>query len=158
MNSWAALWHHFTATVAQQPVIAVLGVWLGLALVLVMALEGLLLNLFPGCVFQRYLEKMPGRKKKSPPPPAPAVKPAPMPVAALPPAVPGPLEVPVELPAPAGEVPAEPVSKSRPRKNRNRKKPAPGPKPVRAATAWRRSPPPGDRLSRGTPRLLAPKN
>jgi hypothetical protein len=154
MNSWPALWHHFTATMAQQPVAVVLAVWVGMALVLVMALEGLLLNLAPGCVFQRYLEKMPDRKKKSSAPipaPAPAVEPAPAPVLAL--AVPAP---PAEIPAP--EPPAEPVAKKRSHKNRNRKKPAPGPKSARAVTAWRRVAPPSERLSRGTPRLLTPKN
>src|SRR5271168_1239139 len=100
MNSWPELWHHFTATLAQQPVAAVLAIWVGLALVVVMALEGLLLNLFPGCVFHRYLEKMPERKKKSV-----ASQPAAKPAAPPPPAVSDMLG----RPAPAALVAAAPV-------------------------------------------------
>ena len=166
---WPQLWHQFIMTLTQQPVAVVLSVWIGLALVLVMALEGLLLNLFPACVFQRYLEKMPQRKRK-PAAPAPAAKPLPVPVSApAPPIVlaPVPASVLVELPAaeppvaaaaePPAMVAAEMPPKSRFAKSRNSKKPAPGPKTVRA-TSWRRASPPRERLSRGTPRLLAPKN
>ena len=54
MRGWSELWHQFIVTLTQQPVAVVLAVWTGLALVVVMALEGLILNLFPGCVFRRY--------------------------------------------------------------------------------------------------------
>jgi hypothetical protein len=168
MRSWVELWHHFTAVLAHAPVAAVLTVWVGLALVLVMALEGLLLNLFPACVFHRYLEKMPERKKRSSAPPQPVAAPMPKPVviAAPPPApvIPAPEPEPVIVaPAPAvatqppADGPAAPPAKSRPRTTRNPKKPAPGPKP-RPAISARRVPPRQDRLSRGTSRLLGPKN
>ena len=163
MRSWAELWHHFTAVMAQAPVAVVLAVWVGLALVLVMALEGFLLNLFPACVFHRYLEKMPERKKKSAALPTPVPAPTPVAIAAPPPA-PIVIAPPPVVPPPVGAAPppadvpaAPPAAKSRPRKARNPKKPAPGPKPGRAATA-RRMAPRRERLSRGTPRLLAPKN
>jgi len=165
MRSWAELWHHFTAVMAQAPVALVLSVWVGLALVVVMALEGFLLNIFPACVFHRYLEKMPDRKKRSgaPPKAEPAPAPKPVVIAAPPPPAPvivaPPPPVVAEPPAivPAAAPVAAPIVKSRPRKTRNPKKPAPGPKPRRATSA-RRDTPRRERLSRGTPRLLLPKN
>ena len=156
MHAWAELWHQFIATMGRQPVAVVLAVWVGLALVLVMALEGLLLNLFPGCVFRRYLEKMPHRERKSsapaviPPVSAPPVVAVPVAVAQVEP--PPPVAEPVSSPPKAAETPAL-VSKTR--RPKNRKKPAPGPKTARA-TGWRRVP--RQRLSRAIPKLLAPKN
>jgi hypothetical protein len=80
MRGWSELWRHFLATMADQPVAIVLAVWIGLALVAVMAIEGFLLNLFPASVLARFLEKMPERKRKSAaPPPAQAAETAPPP-------------------------------------------------------------------------------
>ena len=136
MRGWSELWHQFIVTLTQQPVIVVLGVWTGLALVLVMALEGLLLNLFPGLVFHRYLEKMPHRKAKESGEPAPTS--LAMPLAMLKPApVAGPPVVPTEIAAPApvpvaSDTPSETSAKLRAFKPRNPKKPAPAP----ALSAW----------------------
>jgi hypothetical protein len=65
MRDWSGVWHQFIVTLAPQLVGVVLAVWTGLALIIVMALAGLLRNLFPGSVFQHSLEKMPEHERKS---------------------------------------------------------------------------------------------
>jgi len=161
-GGWIQLWHQFTALLTQQPVGIVLAVWIAIALIVVMAMEGVIVNLFPAYVFRRYIVRKPEQARAPVPPP----RPVPAPVLT------GPLEVPVMVPPPEplSESSPEPLPdplpaplpgaadaalKSRSGRNRNRKKPGPGPKIIR--NGWRRSSPP-ERLSRGIPKLLAPKN
>jgi hypothetical protein len=145
MKAWSELWHQFVVTLTQQPPLAVLTVSLGLALMLLFALEGLLFNLFPVVARRRFPNK-PAEEKS-----------APAPVLGL-------RDVPEKMPEPPMETVADPLAPAalppaaKIRPARNRKKPAPKPKPARVNASWRRTAPSRERLSRSTPRLLAPKN
>jgi hypothetical protein len=145
MKDWSELWHQFNATLTQQPALMVLAVWLGMALVLMFALEGMLLNLFPTLVLQRYRQKPP--QEKAAPAPLPGLR-----------------DIPAKMPEPMVEAVAGPVATNsaapaaKIRLPKKRKKTAPGLKPVRANSGGRRTLPSRERQSRGIPRLLAPKN
>src|ERR1700722_13173561 len=97
-SGWIQLWHQFTALLTQQPVGIVLAVWIAIALIVVMAMEGVIVNLFPSYVFRRYIVRKPEQARA----PVLAARPVPAPVLT------GPLEVPVVVP------PAESLSESLP--------------------------------------------